>query len=70
MPGAESASVGAHWLSDVVVGGLIGWGSAKQVLSAHRSAHRSERAQADTGGVALGVDLRRGYRGFNLRFDF
>ena len=58
--------VGAHWLSDVVVGSLIGWGSAKQVLSAHRSGY----PQADTGGVALGVDLLDGYQGFNLRYDF
>jgi membrane-associated phospholipid phosphatase len=27
--------VGAHWLSDVVVGGLIGYGCARQVISAH-----------------------------------
>lgn len=29
--------VGAHWLSDVVAGGLIGFGCARQVISAHES---------------------------------
>jgi membrane-associated phospholipid phosphatase len=29
--------VGAHWLSDVVVGGLIGYGCARQVISSRES---------------------------------
>ncbi len=33
--------VGAHWLSDVVVGGLIGYGCARQVMGAHERADRS-----------------------------
>jgi membrane-associated phospholipid phosphatase len=33
--------VGAHWLSDVVVGGLIGYGCARQVIGGHERADRS-----------------------------
>ena len=29
--------VGAHWFSDVVAGGLIGFGCARQVISAHET---------------------------------
>ncbi|MFQ5511980.1 MAG: phosphatase PAP2 family protein [Candidatus Krumholzibacteriia bacterium] len=58
--------VGAHWLSDVVVGGLIGYGSARQVLSAHNS----EYPAADTGGLALGMNVSGDYKGFTLRYDF
>ncbi len=35
--------VGAHWLSDVVVGGLIGYGCARQVIGAHARAERPSR---------------------------
>ena len=33
--GYSRMAVGAHWLSDVVAGGLIGYGCARQVISAH-----------------------------------
>ncbi len=58
--------VGAHWLSDVVVGGLIGYGSAKQVLSAYRAG----RPRADTSKFGLSVDVAGDYRGIKFRYDF
>lgn len=59
-------AVGAHWLSDVVVGGLIGYGCAKQVLSAHGSG----RARRHEAGLRLGVDVSGGYKGVNVGYDF
>ncbi len=51
--------IGAHWLSDVTVGALIGWGSARQVIGAH-----DERADAASPTAwHLGVDIHDGYRG-------
>lgn len=37
--------VGAHFLSDVVVGGLIGYGCARQVIGAHGRAQEPSRIQ-------------------------
>jgi len=37
--------VGAHFLSDVVVGGLIGYGCARQVIGAHGRAEEPSRIQ-------------------------
>jgi membrane-associated phospholipid phosphatase len=51
--------IGAHWLADVTVGALIGWGSARQVIGAH-----DERAGAASPTAwHLGVDIHDGYRG-------
>ncbi|MDH3216533.1 MAG: phosphatase PAP2 family protein [Candidatus Krumholzibacteria bacterium] len=58
-------AVGAHWLSDVVVGGLIGYGSAKQVLSAHDNNHGRR-----THPLHIGLDLAGNYKGVNIRYDF
>lgn len=60
--------VGAHWLSDVVVGGLIGYGCAKQVIAAHRARYGDE----DDGerGVGVQVDVTGEYKGVSLKFDF
>lgn len=35
--------VGAHWLSDVVVGGLIGYGCARQIIGAHGQSDEPSR---------------------------
>ncbi len=58
--------VGAHWLSDVVVGGLIGYGCARQILSAHED----ERSQGHKPRPRLGIDVTGGYRGVSVRYDF
>jgi membrane-associated phospholipid phosphatase len=59
-------AVRAHWLSDVVVGGLIGYGCARQVLSAHRSdgTARIER------GLRVGIDASSDYMGVGVAYDF
>jgi membrane-associated phospholipid phosphatase len=59
--------LGAHWLSDVVVGGLIGYGSAKQVLSAHGadSARTSEGPR-----FQIGVSVSDDYRGLGFTYRF
>jgi len=59
-------AVRAHWLSDVVVGGLIGYGCARQVLSAHRSA----RAPEEESEIRFGIDASPDYMGVGLQYDF
>jgi undecaprenyl-diphosphatase len=56
----------AHWLSDVVVGGLIGYGCAMQVLSAHRA----DAPRPPESRLQLGVDLTGDYRGISVRYRF
>ncbi|MDH3215291.1 MAG: phosphatase PAP2 family protein [Candidatus Krumholzibacteria bacterium] len=58
--------LGAHWLSDVVVGGLIGYGSAKQVLSAHDS----KPTPIDNPRFRIGADAWGNYKGLSVRYDF
>jgi membrane-associated phospholipid phosphatase len=59
-------AVRAHWLSDVVVGGLIGYGCARQVLSAHRAERTAEQAT----GLRVGIDASSDYMGVGLAYDF
>jgi membrane-associated phospholipid phosphatase len=59
-------AVSAHWLSDVVVGGLIGYGCARQVLSAHRA----ERAPGNESEIGFGIDASSDYMGVRVRYDF
>ena len=59
-------AVRAHWLSDVVVGGLIGYGCARQVLSAHRAEPTAKRNQ----GLRVGIDASSDYMGLGLAYDF
>jgi membrane-associated phospholipid phosphatase len=58
--------VGAHWLSDVVVGGLIGYGCAMQVLSAHRA----DAPRPAESRLQLGVDLAGDYKGIGVNYRF
>ncbi len=58
--------LGAHWLSDVVVGGLIGFGCAQQVLSSHHPTH----TPTDEGRFHIGLDVRREYKGVSLTLGF
>jgi membrane-associated phospholipid phosphatase len=58
--------VEAHWLSDVVVGGFIGYGCAKQVLSAHRD----KRLRSEEPGVRVGMYVSGNHKGISLRYDF
>lgn len=60
--------VGAHWLSDVVAGGLIGFGCARQVISAHET--RAFADQADRGGWHLYLESERDMHGAGLAFQF
>ncbi|HET6463427.1 MAG TPA: phosphatase PAP2 family protein [Candidatus Krumholzibacteria bacterium] len=61
--------VGAHWLSDVVAGGLIGFGCARQVISAHET--RALAAdQVDRGGWHLYLESDRDVHGAGLAFQF
>lgn len=56
--------VDAHWLSDVVVGGLIGYGCARQVISSH------ERRRASQVGWHLVPDIGMRHSGVALTFDW
>jgi membrane-associated phospholipid phosphatase len=58
--------VGAHWLSDVVVGGLIGYGSAKQVLAAHEEPQPPSEASQ----LRFGMDVGGQYTGIHFRYNF
>jgi len=64
--GYARMQVGAHWLSDVVVGGLIGYGCARQVIAAHKQPAGDEESR----NLSIGLDLAGGYRGFNLTYRF
>jgi membrane-associated phospholipid phosphatase len=57
--------LGAHWLSDVAVGALLGHGCANQIVSRHE-----QRTQSDDTQWHLGVDFDNGHRGvsFSRRF--
>jgi membrane-associated phospholipid phosphatase len=57
---------GAHWLSDVVVGGLIGYGCARQVLSAHESRRRAENPPQ----LGVSLEIENGYKGVALSYRF
>jgi hypothetical protein len=59
--------VDAHWLSDVVVGGLIGYGSARAVIHNHEARGASAPEKS---GMQWGLDLSPGYQGVNLHYDF
>jgi membrane-associated phospholipid phosphatase len=59
--------VGAHWLSDVVVGALIGVGSARVVMSAHEQ--RKSRSH-DKKTVRVGFDVSSQYKGMHIRYNF
>lgn len=58
--------VNAHWVSDVVVGGLIGYGCARQVISSHDA----RRAGVSTTGWRLDVGVTGGQTevGLSCRF--
>jgi membrane-associated phospholipid phosphatase len=59
-------ALGAHWLSDVVVGGLIGYGCAKQVFSSHQPVHDTP----DEPRWRIGIDASRDYQGVNVTMGF
>ena len=58
--------LGAHWLSDVVVGGLIGYGCAKQVMTAHDD----KRLKSENEGLHVGAYVSGDARGVSLRYGF
>jgi membrane-associated phospholipid phosphatase len=65
--------VDAHWLSDVVIGGLIGYGCAKQVLLAHearRSADEIGRSTTDGPRFHFGAVVTTAYKGVSVSYDF
>ena len=59
-------AVGAHWLSDVVVGALIGVGSARSVISA---TDRRALPRAGQTPLHLGVSVTPEYWGLHVRVD-
>ncbi|HEX6790427.1 MAG TPA: phosphatase PAP2 family protein [Candidatus Krumholzibacteria bacterium] len=65
--GYSRMAVGAHWLSDVVAGGLIGYGCARQVISAHEG---GSPAPADDTGWHLYLGSDGDVRGGGLVYQF
>jgi membrane-associated phospholipid phosphatase len=61
--------VGAHWLSDVVAGGLIGYGCARQVISAH-DRRAGSGASTDDSGWHLYLESGRDVHGGGLSYQF
>lgn len=59
--------VDAHWLSDVTIGALIGFGCARQVISAHEE---KQAAATDAKGWQLNMDVTRQHTGVSLTYDF
>lgn len=57
--------VGAHWLSDVVVGGLIGYGCAQVVIDNH-----DRRAAEPQPQLEWGVNVTPDYQGVSLQYNF
>jgi membrane-associated phospholipid phosphatase len=62
-------AVGAHWLSDVVAGGLIGYGCASQVISAHEGDGPGFARGTDP-GFHLFLESDRDMRGVGLAYQF
>lgn len=60
--------VGAHWFSDVAAGGLIGYGCARQVISAHAS--RTLAQPTDRDGWHLYLGSSGDMRGAGLALQF
>jgi membrane-associated phospholipid phosphatase len=61
--------VDAHWFSDVVVGGLIGYGCARQTIGARE--HRlAARDAARSHPLDVSLELKDGYRGIGLTYRF
>jgi hypothetical protein len=56
----------AHWLSDVAVGGMIGYGCARQVLSTHRS----EKDAGEKQNVRYGVYVSGDCVGLRATYGF
>lgn len=67
--GYSRMAVGAHWLSDVVAGGLIGYGCARQVISAHED-HKLAGTPASDSGWHLYLESDRDMRGAGLAYRF
>ena len=61
--------VGAHWLSDVAVGGLIGYGCARQVISAHEDRDIGSD-HAESNGWHLYLQSDHDLRGAGLSYQF
>ena len=61
--------VGAHWLSDVVVGGLIGYGCANQVVSAH-SGRAGATRDHDAGGWHVYLESDQNERNVGFSYGF
>lgn len=58
--------VSAHWLSDVALGALIGYGCARQVMSAQRD----RRAASDAAGWQLNMDVTKQHVGMSVSYEF
>ncbi len=67
--GYSRMAVGAHWLSDVVVGGLIGYGCARQVISSHEE--RDDLPSANDGNHwSVFLESNSDMRGAGLSYQF
>jgi membrane-associated phospholipid phosphatase len=65
--GYSRVAVGAHWLSDVAVGALIGYGSARTVINNHEQrAAALDRASK----LQWGLNLSSDYQGVSVEYDF
>jgi membrane-associated phospholipid phosphatase len=60
--------VGAHWLTDVAAGGLVGYGCARQVIAAHGT--RAIAGDQPDHGWHLYLESDRDMHGAGLSFQF
>jgi membrane-associated phospholipid phosphatase len=67
--GYSRMAAGAHWLSDVVAGGLIGYGCARQVISAHEG-RAAQSARDSDAGWHVYLESDRNMRGAGLAYRF
>jgi len=59
-------AVNAHWFSDVVVGGLIGYGCARQTIGSREE--RGVEMGGNSHALHVYLDMENGHRGVGLSY--
>jgi membrane-associated phospholipid phosphatase len=59
-------AVNAHWFSDVVVGGLVGYGCARQTIESREE--RGDEMGGNSHALHVYLDMENGHRGVGLSY--